>query len=88
MTLQRAAKYPKAGRGLGKMIHMTEAERAEVKAWHLQSIDGPTPEERRQRDSQEAWGKRRAAEGKRPETSTWVASSTASARQNLGRRWA
>src|SRR5262245_38983488 len=33
------------GRGLGKLIGMTEAQRVEYRAWHLQSIDGPTPEE-------------------------------------------
>ena len=64
MMLQLAAKYPKAGRGLGKMIRMTEAERTEVKAWHLQSIDGPTPEERRQKVGKEGRREQRAAEGK------------------------
>jgi hypothetical protein len=45
-----AGKYVNAGRGLGLMIRLTETERRMCKAWHLDSVDGPAPAERRKRD--------------------------------------
>ena len=65
--VRRAAKYTKMGRGLGKLIGLTEAERVACRAWHLQSVDGATPAEakasRRKRDSTEGRRERRACKG-------------------------
>jgi hypothetical protein len=52
-----------AGRELGLMIGMTEAERRAAKAWRLQSIDGKAPRDKRQRDARDGRRARRAAKG-------------------------
>jgi hypothetical protein len=63
----RAVKRTKIGRGLGRLIGLTEAERRECRAWRLQSIDGPTPAEansaRRKHDGTVDRRGRRACKG-------------------------
>src|SRR5262245_21437064 len=41
--MERARKCKSAGRGIGKWIHLTEAERRACRAWHLQAVDGQPP---------------------------------------------
>jgi hypothetical protein len=65
--IDRARKCKSAGRGLGKLIDLAEAERQECRAWHLQSVDRAETErikaERRKLDATEGSQRRRAAKG-------------------------
>jgi len=65
--MQRARECTRIGRGLGKLVGLSEAERVACKAWRLQSIDGPTPAEaklqRERSNGREGRRRRRASEG-------------------------
>jgi hypothetical protein len=63
-VIERARKYKHAGRGLGKLIGLTDADRRECRAWHLASIDAPEPVERRKTAAGKE-AQRRAAKGAR-----------------------
>jgi hypothetical protein len=60
--VERAGRMPRIGRGLGKLMGLTETERAECRAWRLQSVDGPDAAERRQTDGADGRRKRHKAE--------------------------
>jgi hypothetical protein len=55
----RADRYGVVGRDIGKLVSMTEKERRACKAWQLQSIDGPNPEDRKRIDRERKAAKRR-----------------------------
>jgi hypothetical protein len=65
--MARARSCTSTGRDMGRLIGLTEGERQECAAWHLQSVDGPPAGERRRRtrqqDGTEGRRRRRAARG-------------------------
>jgi hypothetical protein len=63
-VLTKARGYRKAGRGIGKLIGLTEAERQECKAWWLASTDGDMSRAMSRRiDGRQGRRERRAADG-------------------------
>jgi hypothetical protein len=63
-VMDRARKYARAGRGLGKLIGLTEAERQECEVWWLASIDGDMARAMSRRvDGRQSRKERRQKEG-------------------------
>jgi hypothetical protein len=89
----RAGRYACAGRGLGRLLGLTEKERRQHRAWHLESVDGPSGAERRKKHGNEGRRQRYAAAG-RPARADYLAGIAGSERQakpwqalGISRRW-
>jgi predicted DNA-binding transcriptional regulator AlpA len=91
--MAKARRYSKIGRGLGKLIGLTAAEKVECRAWHLESVDGPTREETRKLDATVGRRERRAAKGAQTRAD-YLAAQAGSERKTkpwerlgIGKRW-